>query len=555
VVATLKKGRVLRGYQRDSILEAIDALRDSNDVAVSLPTGTGKTFVYMPIAVTAADRGLRTCILAATNLIVDQLVRKHSQYFNSKTPPVPVKGIENYQCLITQSSADYAVCTKEQREICSAQNPRCEVIGADEKFENHGFVITNFHKFISKPTKEGFDLVIVDDSHGFENALDNVFETRLHYRSIRAIFEKHNPSADPVSDVAGNLLDLFDDALRTVPPSVSEFGKRLPDDIVKEISQVEHFDELLNQVKLLDKAERDLCYTMIRFIDCCKKSTLNTFYVVKDYYAASDPTDSFLVARKSDEYQDMIVRGLFRNSRIILASATLGDVKVHAKNCTRRAYLDSDIVVVPQTQPDIVKNWFQFLTIVETVDFPVKKDGAIQEGALIVASILQESTGKALLLFKNYRDQKVAEGIIKTNLNKREVAFIDDSFDTETVQNMVEHADIIMATASSRLWEGIDIAGLRLEIIFSLPFIRPPVYMDKNRAWSYVKRKMLIRLQQGIGRMIREENAKGVCVILHKDLEKYKGDRNFSKALKERIRLSTLDKVFADVQRVLEGPK
>jgi len=113
--------------------------------------------------------------------------------------------------------------------------------------------------------------------------------------------------------------------------------------------------------------------------------------------------------------------------------------------------------------------------------------------------------------------------------------FIDESYQNELVQELVEEADIIMATASSRLWEGIDISDLKMEIIFSLPFIRPPVHLDKTKSFPFVRRKMLIRLQQGIGRLIRKEDDKGVCVILDSRLKRYKNSRHFSEFYRERI--------------------
>lgn len=79
-------------------------------------------------------------------------------------------------------------------------------------------------------------------------------------------------------------------------------------------------------------------------------------------------------------------------------------------------------------------------------------------------------------------------------------------------------------------WEGIDIKGKSLSnlIIARLPFpIVDPVmeykknlYGDKGFEKVYIP-EMLIKLKQGVGRLIRSENDKGIVCILDSRLNKY----------------------------------
>jgi len=255
------------------------------------------------------------------------------------------------------------------------------------------------------------------------------------------------------------------------------------------------------------------------------------FYIQKDYYFPDKPQEANLIARRSEVFQKHIIKSLFANSLVLFVSATPGDVYTHAKYCTHKKYSEDDIVILPYSYPPVVENWFKNLEIYETQDFP---EDPIENGTEIAATIIKKTKGKVLLLFKSYRDQRRAESFLR-KLVPRKIVFIDESYQNELVQELVEKADIIMATASSRLWEGIDISDLKMEIIFSLPFIRPPVYLDSTKSFPFVRRKMLIRLQQGIGRLIRKENDKGVCVILDNRLKKYKNSRNFSSSFRERI--------------------
>lgn len=518
-----------KSYQRNIIKELNVELAKGKDVVLQLPTGTGKTFVYLPVAITAAANNYRVAILTATNLIIDQIVSKYLPYFRTDPEVYVAKGIEHYLCQITNNNAEYTRCTPEQRGLCETENPECDVIYTNKQLEEHQLILTNFHKFLSVPTSRGFDFVVIDDSHGFENALSDKFQTNISYYQIEKLYREHESKEDTISDFAGNFLDSFDDAFRTVPPK--EFKKRVPEDIIKEIAQMEGYDEVLGQLSTLDELEKGVFYNLLYFVKCCKNTSLNMFYIQKDYYFPDKPQEANLIARRSEVFQKHIIKSLFANSLVLFVSATPGDVYTHAKYCTHKKYSEDDIVILPYSYPPVVENWFKNLEIYETQDFP---EDPIENGTEIAATIIKKTKGKVLLLFKSYRDQRRAESFLR-KLVPRKIVFIDESYQNELVQELVEKADIIMATASSRLWEGIDISDLKMEIIFSLPFIRPPVYLDSTKSFPFVRRKMLIRLQQGIGRLIRKENDKGVCVILDNRLKKYKNSRNFSSSFRERI--------------------
>jgi ATP-dependent DNA helicase DinG len=213
-------------------------------------------------------------------------------------------------------------------------------------------------------------------------------------------------------------------------------------------------------------------------------------------------------------------------------------------------------MVTPSIKPKEVRTWFDKLHIYNVHGDHENPDLTFDECADLTGQFLSRSHGKCLLLFKNYRDQRRAEIAIKPAVKNRDITFVDDSYETEELQQLVEKADVIMASASSRLWEGINISNLKLEVIFSLPFIRPPVYMDMTKSFPYVRRRMLIRLQQGIGRLIRNEGDSGVCVVLNyaakpsaqTKLASHMTSRDFSPEIRDRI--STVGKA-AVVEKVL----
>lgn len=504
--------------------------------------------MYLPIAIAAAQKGYKICVLVGTNLLIDQLKNRFFlPYFKSHVEPYEVKGIENYPCKITCETASYGICTPNQREICEIEHPDCSVIVIDKRLHRHNFIFTNFHKYLARDTKIEFNLVIIDDSHGFENAIEDKFLTRITYYNIDRLYRKYENESDLIADFTGEFLDLFDDAFGAVPKGMVQ--RRLPNDTVQEISKINNYDILQDEIKNLNGIYRTILYNLLYFVNCCKNSTINTFYFQKDYYRQDDPFEAALIARKSETFQQRMIKSLFKDSRVIFSSATPGNLITHATRCTNRQYNDNNLIVVPNHSPDIIKNWFQGLTIFETHNLPYGPK-EIQGKSEMASKLLSMVPGKALLLFKSYRDQHAAERIIKENV-EREITFIEEGFQNEEVQALVEKADIIMASASARLWEGIDIKNLKFEIIFSLPFIRPPVHMDLTRSFPYVRRKMLIRLQQGIGRIIRSKNDKGMCVVLDERLATHKKSSNFGECYRQRIKSINVDSIYEDIEILL----
>ena len=509
-MATYRKKKP-RAYQETCVRETTEGLNRQRDIVIQLPTGTGKTYTYLPIVCNALNLGLRICILCPTKDNQRQ-IENCSRDFKCNATPSTVYGIEEYDCTITGERADYLICLEERKKCEKSETP-CEAIVANKRYSEEKFVITNFSKFLSvRPTNE-FDLIVVDDSHGFENAVEQRFQNSVRYGKVGSLYDKYKDDA-VMENFFGNFIEIFDDIYDAMPPG--RLDARISEDYVKRFAErVITTDkvELLKHFRTLERFDRPAAQDMAYFIDACVRLTMHTFYIRKDYYAPEDPDGAEVISRLSEKFQKLIVKQRFGNSRVIFSSGTPGQPLVHAKSCTFRQYSPHDLLVVPKEEPSIVKDWFGNLRIFEVEDVGSFKDPDTFPKALdLTLELLKRPHVKTLMLFKNYRGQEYAKSMIEKEI-KREVGFIDDTFRSEEVKELVDRSRIILATASSRLWEGIDIQDLLLAIIFDLPYIKPPVYMERLQAWRYNKRKMLMRLQQGIGRLIRRENDAGVCVV------------------------------------------
>ncbi|WP_419393747.1 ATP-dependent DNA helicase [Cytobacillus praedii] len=138
---------------------------------------------------------------------------------------------------------------------------------------------------------------------------------------------------------------------------------------------------------------------------------------------------------------------------------------------------------------------------------------------------IEKSEGRALVLFTNKQELTSFKKYItgKTNLSlyfegDAEISTLVSSFQND------EHSVL----CSVHLWEGLDVPGRSLEnvILFALPFPpHDPVFTAKRESVEDPFKEvdlpyMLLRLRQGIGRLIRTHEDKGTVHILMRDNEK-----------------------------------
>lgn len=132
---------------------------------------------------------------------------------------------------------------------------------------------------------------------------------------------------------------------------------------------------------------------------------------------------------------------------------------------------------------------------------------------------IRESEGRALLLLNNKHEMSIIKERLKTELTYP-VYFEGDEEISALVNKFQNEEQAVLS--SIHLWEGLDIPGRSLEnvLIFSLPFPPDdPVFTAKREGvidpfLEVDVPYMLLRLRQGVGRLIRNETDKGTVHIL-----------------------------------------
>ncbi|MDA3847283.1 MAG: ATP-dependent DNA helicase, partial [Vallitaleaceae bacterium] len=140
-----------------------------------------------------------------------------------------------------------------------------------------------------------------------------------------------------------------------------------------------------------------------------------------------------------------------------------------------------------------------------------------------IEALVNASNGHAMVLFTSYKPLKIVYENLKHRLSDYEMILMSRGKKDSINRFKQSKNGVLFATGSA--WEGVNIPGDLLShlIVVNLPFPIPDPISEYERTMyssmeSYIDAvvvpKMLIKLRQGIGRLIRRETDSGVISIL-----------------------------------------
>ena len=149
--------------------------------------------------------------------------------------------------------------------------------------------------------------------------------------------------------------------------------------------------------------------------------------------------------------------------------------------------------------------------------------------AAVALPIIQASRGRAFILCTSLKAMREIHALLKEAFSENGMEYPllmqGDTTRTELLARFRNHGNAVLVGSQS-FWEGVDVRGdaLSVVIIDKLPFAPPddPVLSaridklnaeGKNAFMEYQLPYSVITLKQGAGRLIRDENDKGVLVI------------------------------------------
>ena len=525
-----------RDYQIACIKDTVNLINKHSDVLIDLPTGTGKTLCYSPIVAEIAENGHRSLVLTATKQ-AQRRVSLEINKFLEKLRTTIIYGVTEYQCPILNGKAENWCCAENINEYCRKSNTQCEVIRSEAQYSGDEIVVTNFSKFLLARGGRKYDIIVLDDSHSFENTKEQAYQITIQGAAARKFYE-NGITDGRIKTLIEEFLNLFVEIFsRCVTPKDKE--GTIPQEYLVRLAKLvtkKDEDRLKQFIRYLSEPYRSVYCSIYYFLKRCRSSSKYRFYVRSDFYEPEDWDSSELISRR-DDLVEFVIKKRFGDSRVIYVTATPGDPVAHAGSCTLRDYTRLKLVVTPSDKSAFqdIDNWFRKLNIIVVQDIGDTRQLNLFEKAInLTVQVLSAIPERALVLFKNYRDQRKANDFLSKIFPPEKLFFIDASLqDADFVEELASKSRISLASASSTLWEGINIDKLRLTVIVSPPFIRPCV--GKTQTYPHLERRMLIRLQQGIGRTIRGPRDFGVAVLMDGRFVAYVRRKNFSEYLRKRV--------------------
>ena len=143
---------------------------------------------------------------------------------------------------------------------------------------------------------------------------------------------------------------------------------------------------------------------------------------------------------------------------------------------------------------------------------------------------IEAAEGRTFFLFTSLRAMREARDLMETGMKKMGMDYPllmqGEGSRTELLERFRKLGNAVLLLGSQSFWEGVDVRGeaLSLVIIDRLPFAPPddPVLAarlesinaeGRNAFMEYQLPQAVITLKQGAGRLIRDENDRGVLMI------------------------------------------
>lgn len=483
-------------------------LSSGRNALLDAPPGLGKTRGAAKVAIRLVkETGQRVLIIEPTKTLRSTI----ADYIKKEDTEIEVhiaKGWDDYTCPLTSTKAD--LCS-ERRDQCRLEKKSCDVLKDIEKTLNANLTIATFPKLLlSKNLFKGYNTILIDESHGFENAENNYLQTYVMLSKLDEVSKELNTENSQLAQKLTNLhngLSRMNDMLGDSSPLTSAeadiIRKEFGDTALRDAWLTFTRDNKHSGFNLLCRNISNLHYLM-------QNINKNVFF----FYKGS------LYGRPKN--MEVEISSFFKDKNIGLLSATVDDPIKHAKSCglDMRRFSQSDGIILKDYPDKRRKN--RKLIALKDGPFLGRSDEQYEDSRTqanqIIANLLMKFNVRTLVLFRGYNDQKLAGEYLKQLNCSGRIHNVWQGDDPEAIDEKLrklKESDIVLCSAAARLWEGIDIPGLRLLIIDALPYpSKDPLDREYDFRASHVS--MVKKLKQGLGRIVRFDDDWGIAVIIDK---------------------------------------
>ena len=417
----------------------------------------------------------------------------------------------------------------------------CFVVKARREAQEADVVVVNHHLFFADLAlkEEGFgellpsaNAVILDEAHQLPEIASTFFSETLSSRQLLEF--SRDTLAESLSNAAdmGQLRDelnklekcVMDLRLAMDKPGLREPWYKIKDKpaIQKEMGNLEEtLNMLVPMLKIAAERSKGLesCYERVQVqkqrLDNLNNPKSGTVQWYETY------TRSFSLVSTPLDISDTFKKHLESwPCAWILTSATLA-VDKKFDHFTRRIGMESPSELLLDSPFDYWHNALLYappnMPEPQNVDFvPALVDAAVP--------VIKAAEGRTFMLFTSYRALNEAAALLKDEIDYP-ILVQGESSQADMIKKFRKLGNAVLLGTSS-FWEGVDVRGdaLSCVIIDKLPFSSPgdPVLEARiksiresggNPFGEYQLPQAVIALKQGVGRLIRDDNDKGVLMI------------------------------------------
>ena len=455
----------------------------------------------------------------------------------------------------------------------------CFVVEARKKAQEADLVVVNHHLFFADMAlkEEGFgellpsaNAIILDEAHQLPEIASTFFSDVLSSRQLLEL------SRDILAESLANASDMPDlrDGLRKLDKCVADLRLAMDKPGLREPwykirskpaiqQEIQHLDEIIIELlKIMEQAakrSKELASFFERL--AIMKTKLDQLNNPKDntvqWYETF--TQSFSLISTPLDIAEPFKKQLEAVSCAwILTSATLA-VQQSFTHFTQRIGLERPTELLLDSPFDY---WHHGL-LYAPPNMPEPQQYDFIESLIDAAlPVIEAAGGRTFMLFTSYRALNEAAELLQDELDYP-ILVQGESSQADMIEKFRELGNAVLLGTSS-FWEGVDVRGAALScvIIDKLPFASPgdPVLEARIKAIreaggnpfaEYQLPQAVIALKQGAGRLIRDEEDKGVLMICDPRLRTKPYGRTFLASLPRVPRTSKQE----DVERFFKTHK
>lgn len=401
-----------------------------------------------------------------------------------------------------------------------------------------------------------FEFVVIDEAHNLESRVRSSYTQDMFYKKMKR-------EADAAKQINRSIGEPLDKRLKEYHEHIEQVFRSLQEQIRQQDKKAQKEDRDIERYSVYpEKIEglKDLCQSLhdINFyasMDFGLDDSARNRDYSREIEALEEQEHFFqsLNAKESEDIFWMTVKGkgnngicisscpkevdkltnrlLFQSDRFstILTSATVtsGNSK---KNLQNYKYFIQNInfpyktgIVSEPKQSPFEYDKHAMIYYTEGMPHPSKqRKKFIAAGVEEIIKLITLTEGKSLILFTAKTDMREVYKLLKGKIPYKILMQKDGDSQKEVLDQFKSNVNSVLLGTGS-YWEGISVEGMTLSsvIIFKLPFPVPEPIIDYKCSMSGDKHlmevlvpEMVIKLKQGIGRLIRNQSDKGIVSII-----------------------------------------